>query len=370
MADVKSKKKIVLVCNTSGNVVGFRRNLILRLKEEYDVSAIAFDRDCEKEAKELGVDFYCVGGSNRSLNPLKVFSLKKRYYEIIKKINPDVVFTFMLKPNIYATIAAKKAGVKRIISMVEGAGDAFTYDTFKWRMIRKYVTKKYKKAFKTVQKVFFLNEDDRKQFIHEGIVSVDKTEIVHGIGVDMDKFRFSPIKNHARFLMVAKMNVAKGVYEYCRAAEKVKEKYPDAVFEFLGAEGNITLADLKGYIDSGVLTYSGFVKDVRPYLENSTVLVLPSYREGLPISVVEAESMGRPVITTRTNGCIDCVKDGYNGFLVNVKEVGSLAQKMTYFIENPEKAVEMGNNARTFAEENFDQKVINERLFEVIEGKE
>lgn len=370
MAEIKSRKKIVLVCNTSGNVVGFRRDLILRLQQEYDVSAIAFDNDYQKEARELGVDFYCVGSSNRSLNPFKVLALKKKYYKIIKSINPDVVFTFMLKPNIYATIAAKKAGVKKIFSMVEGAGDAFTYDTFKWRIIRKYISKKYKKAFNIVQKVFFLNEDDRKQFIHEGIVGESKTDIVHGIGINLNKFEYKPIVNNARFLMVAKMNVAKGVYEYCRAAKKVKEKYPDAVFEFLGAEGNISLADVKDYIDQGILTHSGFTKDVRPYLEKCTVLVLPSYREGLPISVLEAESVGRPIITTRTNGCIDCVKDGYNGFLVNVKEVGSLAEKMTYFIENPEKAQEMGKNARAFAEENFDQKIVNEKLFAEINGKE
>jgi hypothetical protein len=220
MAEVNNKKKIVLVCNTSGNVVGFRRDLVLRLKEEYDVTAIAFDNEYESQAKELGVDFYCAGGSNRSLNPFKVAALKKKYYKIIKKVNPDAVFTFMLKPNIYATVAAKKAGVKRIFSMVEGAGDAFTYDTFKWRMIKKYVSKKYKKAFNLVNKVFFLNEDDRKQFVAESIVNEEKTDIVHGIGIDLDKFEYKPIKNTARhiksaaipkFLPVSASFICKGV---------------------------------------------------------------------------------------------------------------------------------------------------------------
>jgi len=366
VTDNNTKKKIVLVCVTSNTVVGFRRDLILKLKDQFQVTAIAFDKDHEKEIKDLGVDFYCVGGSHRSLNPFKVFALKRKYYKIIKTVNPDVVFTFMLKPNIFGTLAAKKAGVKKIFSMVEGAGDAFTYDTFKWRLIRKYVTKKYRKAFNIANKVVFLNQDDKKQFINEKIVVEDKTEIINGIGVNLETFEYKPIKNDAHFIMVARLNVAKGIYEYLRAAESVKQKYPNATFDLLGAEGNVSKEDIKGYVEKGIVNYLGVTSDVRPYLENCTAFVLPSYREGLPMSVIEAESVGRPVITTRTNGCIDCVKDGYNGYLVNVKEVSSIAEKMIYFIENPEKAIEMGKNSRAYAEENFDQKVINQKMLDLI----
>lgn len=351
-------------------VLPFRTDLIKKFQAGgYDVGVVAFDDDCSEKIKELGVEFFCTFDDNRSTNPLKIFSLKNKYVKIINAFKPDVVFTFMLKPNIFGTRAAKKAGVKKVFSMVEGAGDAFIYNTLKWKVIRVVVSAMYKKSFKISNKVFFLNEDDKAEFIRRKLVKGDKCEIVHGVGVNIDKFAYKPVENKATFLMVARMLETKGIYEYAAAARMVKQKYPDAVFGYLGGEGTVKVEDIKEYIDDGSLNYYGETADVRPYYEKSTVCVLPSYREGFGLVNAEGGAVGRAVITCNTNGTKDTVKDGYNGFLIPIKNAKAIAEKMIYFIENHEKAVEMGINARKFAEDNFDQKVINQKIFDIVDGQ-
>lgn len=354
-------KKILLICASSQNVYNFRVGLIKRLQEEdFEVSVIAFDDEYVKEIEALGVQFFSLGDSNRSLNPLKILSLKGEYKKIIKQVTPDIVFTFMLKPNTFGVLASKAVGIKNIYSMVEGLGDVFIHNSLKWKLIRFVVCKLYKKSLKSTKKVFFLNNDDRAEFIARKLVKEDQCEIVHGIGVDLEKFSFKPIKNTRTFLMVARMLQTKGVYEYCKCARLVKQKYPDAVFNYLGAEGTVKLLDVQEYIDDGSITYLGATKDVRPYLEDCLLFLLPSYREGLPMSIMEAESVGRGIITTDNVGCRDTVTDEYNGFLLAHKDYETMAQKCIWALENPEKAEELGRNARKFAEEHFDSVKISD----------
>lgn len=359
--------KILLVCSKSGVVVNFRKKLIEKLQSQgHQVCAIAFDNQHEETIKERNIEFRHFKGANRSINPFKILALSKKYAKIIKELNPDVVFTFMLKPNIYGVQGAKKAGIKNIYSMVEGAGDAFINNGLKWKLIRKFVCHGYKKSFKTSKKVFFLNSDDKADFVNRGLVSEDKCELIHGIGVDLERFAPKPIKNHNTFLMIARLLKTKGVIEYCEAARIVKQKYPNAVFNLVGPEGTLKQTDIQQYIDDGSVNYLGATTDVRPYIEESSVYVLPSYREGFSVSIMEAQAVGRAVITGDTNGTRDSVVDGYNGFLVPIKNSEALAEKMIYFLENPQSIEIMGANARKYAEENFDQNVINEKICEVI----
>lgn len=355
--------KILLICNTSGSIINFRKKLIEKLQEKsHTVCAVAFDEEFKEDIENRGVEFYSVNDKNRTVNPLKILTLKKRYLSIIKKVQPDIVFTFMLKPNIFGVRAAKKAGVKKIFSMVEGTGDVFINNGLKWKLIRFVVCKMYKKSFKSSQKVFFLNNDDRAEFLSRKLVKPEQCEIIPGIGVDFEHFAYKPIKNNNTFLMVARMLKTKGVIEYCKAARIVKQSHPEAVFNYLGGEGNIKVADIQEYIDDGSLNYLGTTKDVRPYLEECSVYVLPSYREGMPISIIEAEATGRAVIASNTNGCRDTVIEGDNGFLIACRDYNALADKIIWFLENPDEAKRMGQNSRNFAEEHFDQKKINEEI--------
>ena len=359
--------KILLLCVTSQSIVNFRASLIKKLQSEgYSISAVAFDSLYKDEIDKLGIDFYTLEDNNRSLNPLKILTLRKRYKKIIQKIKPDKVFTFMLKPNVFGVKGAKSAGVKEIYSMVEGAGDAFIRNSFKWKVIRFVICKLYKGALKSTVKTFFLNNDDLKEFVDRGLIKYDKCELIHGIGVDLCKFEFKPLKNYNVFLMVARMLETKGVYEYLNAARLVKQKYPDAVFNYLGGEGTVTVQDIKEYIEEGTVNYLGTAKDVRPYLEDCTAFVLPSYREGVSMSTMEAEAIGRIIITTQTVGCRETVEEGYNGYLVEKHNSEELAQACIKVIENKDKAIEMGKNSRAYAENKFDQIKINDQIIEVI----
>ncbi len=363
-------KKILLICSASIDVMNFRRGLIEALKREnYEISVIAFDELRRADIEALGVRFFCVADKNRGLNPFRILSLKGKYAKIVREVKPDVVFTFALKPNTFGVAAAKKAGVENIYSMVEGAGDVFINNSLKWKIIRKVVCALYKRSFRYSKKVFFLNEDDKAEFISRKLVKPTQCEIVHGIGVDLERFAFSPITNDRTFLMVARMLKTKGVMEYCQAARLVKRKYPDATFNYLGAEGTVKVADIQEYIDDGSVCYLGTTTDVRPYLNDCTAMILPSsYREGLPMSIMEAEATGRVIITTDNVGCRDTVKDGYNGFLVEVHDVEKTAERAIWLIEHFEETVRMGENSRTFAQEHFDKEKINRQLLETIRG--
>lgn len=357
----------MLICGSSQTVVNFRKGLIKALQaENIEVSVVALDDEYKDDIQNCGVDFYSTNSQNRSINPFKIFNLQKQYEKIIKQVQPDIVFTFMLKPNIFGVCAAKKMGVKKILSMVEGAGDVFINNTLKWKIIRSVVCKMYRKSFKSSNKVFFLNNDDRSEFISRKLVKEEQCEVIPGIGVDLEHFAFKPIKNHRTFLMIARMLKTKGVIEYCKAARIVKQKYPDVVFNYLGAEGTIKLSDIQEYIDDGSINYLGTTKDVRPYLEDVLLLLLSSYREGVPMSIMEAEAVGRGIIASNSVGCKETVVDGYNGFLVERGDYQTMAEKVIWCIEHPQEAEQFGLNSRKLAEERFDQKKINERIVECI----
>lgn len=363
-------KKILIVCPASRDIITFRKNLIFLLREkQYKVSTIAFDEEYRNEIEDLGVDHYVVKDDNRGLNPIKILSLESRYKKIIKKISPKIVFTFELKPNIFAVKAANSLNIEKIFSMVEGGGDVFGQSGFKWFIIRNVVCKLLKVALKYSQKVFFINYDDKSEFINRKIVKEKQTEVIPGVGIDIEYFSYKPICNYNKFLMVSRMIKAKGVFDYCKAARIVKKNYPNAIFNYLGGEGTVKIADIQEFLDDGSINYLGTTKDVRTYYEDCSVQVLPTYyREGLVLVNVEAGAVGRPTITCNVIGAKDTVKDGYNGFFVKPQDPQDLAEKMIYFLENPQKIIEMGLNNRKFVEEKFEQKKINNYIINVIEN--
>ncbi len=363
-------KKVLLLCATSNSVKNFRRGLIKKFQEEgYQVGISCFDEDNKELIESFGVDFFCfVKIKNKSLNPFQMLAQKKYYKKLIKEYQPDVVCTFVLKPNTIGVQAAYKVGVRNIYSFVEGAGEVFLNNSFKWKCIRLVVFNWYKRAFKKAQKVFFLNKDDKAEFLTQKLVKEENCELIHGVGVDLERFSFQPIENKKTFLMIARMLRTKGVMEYCECARRVKKVHPEAKFQYLGAEGNVKLADIQEYIDDDSIEYLGTTVDVRPYLADCCCCLLSSYREGLPMCIMEAQSTGRVVVTTDSVGCRDTVENGYNGFLVSVKDVDAMVEKCIWLLENPDQVVEMGKNARQFAEEHFDGRKINEQIFEIIGG--
>lgn len=361
--------KCLLIPTYSETVMTFRRSLIEELKcRGHEIVVIAQDDLFAQDVRALGVTFYCARQNNRSVNPLSFLQYKTQLRRYIEKEAPDVVFTFQLKPNVFGIPAARAAGVERIFGMVEGAGDVFIHNSLKWKLIRFGVCKLYRYAFKFAKNVFFLNQDDQNEFMSRKLVAEHKCRIIPGIGVDLERFAQKPIHNNRNFLMIARMIRTKGVLEYCNCARKVKQQYPDARFDYLGHESELKVADIQEYIDDSSVNYLGTVKDVRPNLEDASVLLLPSYREGMPMSIMEAEATGRAVITSDSVGCRETVVDGYNGFVLPCGDYEAMAEKCVYMIEHPGELIRMGENSRRLAEERFDQRRINSSLVEILES--
>ncbi len=359
--------KYLLIATRSKEIMNFRKTFIEYLVDNgHSVSVIAFDGERKQDIESLNAKVFVIEQNNRGLNPFSILSFKKRVKNIVKAEKPDVVLTYQLKPNALTVNISKKAGAKKVFCMVEGLGDVYIKKGLKWKLIRAVVNRLYKSSFNKAEKVFFLNNDDKAELLKRKLVKEDKCVVINGIGVDLKHFEQKPLKNDNVVLMVARMLKSKGVYEYLECARKVKKVYPSATFNYLGAEGDISVKDIQKYIDDGTIHYLGVVKDVRPYLEECSMLILPTYREGLPMSIMEAESVGRAIITTNSVGAKETVEDGYNGFLIQSKNVSELTEKVLYLLENKEQLEIMGKNSRIFAEKNFDKNLINKQVYEIV----
>ncbi len=230
----------------------------------------------------------------------------------------------------------------------------------------------YKIAFKYNKKVIFQNKDDINEFVNRKYLKKEKCELVDGSGVNMERFKRNPLPDNDVFLMVSRILKQKGVREYFEAAKLVKQKYPDTKFLYVGAEDKtqaaLNLDEVREeFLDTGIINYCGESNDVPSYIAKSSVFVLPSYyREGVPRTLLEALSMGRPIVTTDTVGCRETVKDGINGYFVPIKDSKALAEKMIYLIEHREVLQKMSDASYEYCKKRFDVDIINKRMLEIM----
>jgi predicted glycosyl transferase len=364
-------------------MINFREEFIkLLVSKGHDVYCLVSDYNEESRKKiiSLGAKPLDHTLNAKGLNPFKDIIATYDLVKLFRQHRPDVVFSFFVKPVIFATIAAKIARVPRIVGMIEGLGGAFTVhkngQTKKVKIIKTIQVLLYKISLPSLDELIFLNNDDKKDLIDRYNIKVKSINILGGIGVDLDKFSYTKAPTDPiSFIFIARLLAEKGIFEYLEAAKIVKEKYKDVKFYIFGGfdEHNpfgLTQEELKPYLDSGVVIYPGFVNDIKERIVNSSIFVLPSYyREGVPRSTQEAMAIGRVVITTNSVGCRETVEDGVNGFLVPPFDSKILAQKMIYFIQNPEMIVQMGIESRKIAEVKFNINEKNERLAKIIIGK-
>ena len=224
----------------------------------------------------------------------------------------------------------------------------------------------YKKALNCADTVIFQNPDDREQFVSSGLVKSEKCRVVNGSGVNTNRFFVADYPDKITFFMLSRVMYSKGIREYLRACELVKEKHPEVRFMLLGACENIqdslSKEDLAPYVEKGIIEHFGETDRVEDYYKQCSVYVLPSYREGTPRTVLEAMSMGRAIITTDAPGCRETVIDGKTGFLVPVKNAEAVAEKMTEFIENPELIKTLGASSAEYAREKFSVDKVNDDM--------
>jgi glycosyltransferase involved in cell wall biosynthesis len=320
------------------------------------------------EAFDVASDFVTF-----SRGKLSVTSDLKVFIELIKKykaIKPCIVLAYTIKPVIWGGIAARFFPNIQFYGLVTGLGFAFQGDSFKRKLLTKLVVSLYKISLKNSKAIIFQNKDNRDIFIEKGIVPISKTHIVNGSGVNIKKYSVVGFpKGNIRFLCIARLLGEKGLREYAQAAQIVRDKFPNVEFDLVGqadpSPDSIPLREVNSWSD--YINYKGPTSDVRPYIKNSHVHVLPSYHEGLPRSTLEAMSMGRPILTTNAVGCKDTVENGVNGFKVQVGSVDELVVKMIWFIENGGQIKNMGLESRRMVEDKFDVHKVNKEMLKIMD---
>lgn len=378
---MKLNKKIILIGTVASSFYGFRADLIRTLlKKGHQVYAFTSEYTAEdlKKIKQLGAIPITYTLNRGGLNPLADIIATYRLSKKIKKINPDLVFSYFSKPIIFGTLAAKLAKVPRMIGMLEGLGYTFTEQpegfSKKTQLIKKIQVFLYKIALPQLDQLIFLNPDDPKDLLAKYTINVKNVEILGGIGLNLQDYPYQPLSNinlPLKFLFIGRLLKEKGIHEFVQAAKLVKKIYPDTQFTVLGAIdhhnlGALQQTELDALISSNIIHYSGYVDNIKDWIIDSHVFVLPSYREGVPRSTQEAMAIGRAIITTDVPGCRETVVDGVNGFLVPKWNPQALAEKMIYFIENPEQIQVMGTESYKIAVKKFDAEKVNQRLVNIL----
>lgn len=364
--------KILIVSAKNKTVFNFRGDLVKdMIAHGNEVYVTGPSKDFLDDVMALGVkrfievplvkDNTSISGDLNYLNRLKA---------VVREVQPDIVFSYNIKPVVYGSMAAKAGKVPHVYAMVTGLGRVYASGGVKTKVLRMITKFLYKNAFKVCDKVMFQNGDDVRELVSDGYLPESKTVIVNGSGVNMERFRKTQLPEKPVFLMVSRIIREKGVLEYCEAARKLKETHPDARCILLGgfdtSIGALKREDIQGYIDDGSIELPGEVKDPVKFYESASVFVLPSYyREGLPRTILEAMACGRPIITTDWTGCREPIEDGVNGFLVPIKDSEALAEKMAVLCD-PEKAREMGDAAYEACRLKYEVSIVNQQMRETI----
>lgn len=360
------------------SLTNFRGDLMKYLIDNnYEVYAAApeINNDVKQELVELGVMPIEFSLQRTGLNPLKdlktIFELRK----LISKYEIDIVFPYTIKPVIYGSIAARIARVP-VVSLITGLGFTFSASSNKAIILQHITELMYKFALRKNKTVIFQNSDDIELFQKRKVIDKkQQVEIVNGSGVNLDKYSYRVNKNKTArivFIIVARLIEEKGINLFIESAEVLKEDFPNAEFHVIGTPGKspsaIKLEKLEDLHRKKTIVYHGQKSNVPDFLFASDVFVLPTYyREGVPRSILEALSVGMPIITTNTPGCKETVMKNLNGLLIEPRKLNSLIEAMRYFLENPNKIEEMGVNSRKLAEDKFNVDIINKRILNILQ---
>ncbi len=366
--------RIAIVLNTSWNIYNFRMNFVRKLIDQgYEVHTIAPKDDYTRYLQEAGCTHHNVRMDSRGANFLKDSALIVELFLIYRKLRPDVILHYTIKPNVYGTLAASMLRIP-VINNVCGLGTVF----LKNNLVSVIAILLYKISFQFARKVFFQNHDDLKLFIDKGLVPANAVDLVPGSGIDLRRFQPIPFKRNEKFtfLLISRLITDKGILEYVEAVRRLKTNGLDARFQILGAmdedhKRGIKVKVIEEWINSGTIEYLGTTNDVRQFINLADCIVLPSYREGTPRTLLEAASSSKPIIATDVPGCNHVVKDQYNGLLCKLKDANDLADKMKLMTEFDEQKLKIfGENGRAKMEAEYDEAVVINKYLETLKSLE
>jgi len=368
--------KIILCGSEAYSVNMFRGDLVKDLVTKgHDVIIMANNASKKHllEFTSLGARYINAPISRSSLNPFKDINVCLNFLRVFILEQPDCVLSYTVKPVVWSGIVLRFFPKIRFIGMITGLGYAFGGQGRSRSLVYTIVKLLYKLSLANAHSVIFQNPDNKALFIELGLVDPSKACVVNGSGVNLEYFSYHPYHSHENrvsFLMIARLLKDKGILEFLAAARTLKYEYNNVDFILLGHEDKsdnaVSIAEITKLDKEGIISYCGFVNDVREFLVSSTVYVLPSYHEGLPRSILEAMAVGRPIITTNVPGCRETVIDGVNGWLVPKGDSKALAEKMRWFMKMRSETNDMGSNSRQIAVEKFDVKKVNKDILDIV----
>ena len=352
----KKKERVLILTNHSFMLWQFRRELITELLK---TKTVVLSMPCGEHAedfKALGCKIIDTPVDRRGINPVTDLKLAKWYFDILKKVKPDMVITYSIKPNIYGGYACSKMNIPYCVN-VQGLGTAFEKKLLAW-----IVTVMYRIALQKAKTVFFENEENAAEFRRRKIVPEEKQTVLHGAGINLEYYSYAPYSEEdgIHFLFVGRIMKEKGVDEFFEAAKKMKATYGDKVtFDVVGFFEDAYKETVEQLQKKGIITFHGFQQEVRPYYAKANCIVLPSYHEGMSNVLLEAAATGRALITSDIPGCREAVEEGKSGFLCKVKSAKAVEQAMEKFIEmTPEEREKMGCRGREWMEKVFEKKKV------------
>ncbi|MHB8972332.1 MAG: glycosyltransferase family 4 protein [Pirellulaceae bacterium] len=376
--------RIVIIGGVSRSLTIFRGPLIQAIRDMgHEVVACAGESNevTVQTLREWGVKFFPLRLARAGMSPYADLCAFRELFEIMRKTSPDIVLAYTIKPVIWGGLAARLAGVPIIYSLVTGLGYAFmeTGDA-RQRLAAKMATSLYRRSLRYSRSVFFQNPDDMQEFISRGLVRQRQCVVVNGSGVDIEHYALVPLPTQPVFLLIGRLLADKGVREYVEAAYMLRAEGISHAAILVGATdpnpASVKEREIAEWAREGIVDYRGPLDDVRPVLAECSVYVLPSYREGTPRTVLEAMSMGRPIITTDAPGCRETIRltakgveqqvkgeltmEGENGYMVRPRNAAAVAAAMRMFLDDPHLITRMGRRSREIAKEKYDVHKVNE----------
>ena len=355
--------RILVLSNSFGGLHSFRKEVFQQFRElGWEVFISSPTKGMEEKAewfRNIGCHIIDTRFDRQGMNPIADFKLMLYYRRLIKQVKADVVLSYTIKPNLYGGLAAAMCGVPQLAN-VTGLGAAVEYPG----MLQKFTIFLYKVCMRKTHLVFFQNDANRQFCLQHGMVK-GRTRLIPGSGVNISFHTLKPYPQEndpVRFLFISRIRIEKGIEEYLAAAETIRKEYPNTEFHILGGcEGDYE-ERLRQLTQQGIVVYHGQQSDVRPFIEQSSCIIHPSfYPEGMSNVLLEACAAGRPVITTDRPGCGEIVDDGKTGFIVRQQDKQDVIEKVRKFLSlSYEERKAMGLAARNKVEREFDRKIVVE----------
>jgi glycosyltransferase involved in cell wall biosynthesis len=366
--------KIAVLSSHTSSLFWFRMDMMKDfIKNGHSVIALGSEPEevWKKRFKEHNIDYRQIYVERNGVNPLKDLKTLRSLISFMKKERPEKIFAYQAKTVVYGSIAAKLNGISEVYPLIAGLGSIFRGNGLKNNIVKTIMKIEYWAACQFSKKVFFQNQDDKNEFIHNGLVKDKKTVIINGSGVNLEKFKPTPLPQEPAFLFIGRLIKDKGIMEYLEACKELKAKYPQVrcllVGPFDSNPSALKPEELTSYVESGIIEYFGEQSDVRPFISQCSTYLLPSYHEGTPKTVLEAMAMGRAIITSDAPGCRETVIEGLNGYLVKVKDIQGLISKMEYLIYNQDICKNMGEESLKIAREKYNVKAVNQSIMKEME---